>query len=257
MDGSGRVFSTYYNIKQLCILPTLCICVFAVGSPQKKKKKRTGHFTTQCSPFRLAHGITACLHSLQICLSYQRQAKQHYPIQYRIPCHQVGFWLQFFFVFLFNNTEDKNPQPFFQSPDLEEVFKRQQVYQTRKDEARPALFQISFYCVVLSLFVLFCCYCVVLLLFVLSCYYLCCSMYFLCVNVYCTTATGCLPNCSWQIYQYKERHEQTNILLCQCSAYMKCVKAVQTGWNVISLCVCFVIVWVCVCVGIVIVWLFW
>ena len=38
MDGSGRVFSTYYNIKQLCILPTLCICVFAVGSPQKKKK---------------------------------------------------------------------------------------------------------------------------------------------------------------------------------------------------------------------------
>jgi hypothetical protein len=30
---------------------------------------------------------------------------------------------------------------------------------------------------------------------------LCCSMYCLCVNVYCTTATGCQPNCSWQIYQ--------------------------------------------------------
>jgi len=28
-------------------------------------------------------------------------------------------------------------------------------------------------------------------------------MYFLYVNVYCTTATGCLPNCSWQIHQSK------------------------------------------------------
>jgi len=26
---------------------------------------------------------------------------------------------------------------------------------------------------------------------------LCCSMYCLCVNVYCTTATGCQPNCSY------------------------------------------------------------
>jgi hypothetical protein len=25
---------------------------------------------------------------------------------------------------------------------------------------------------------------------------LCCSVYCLCVNVYCTTATGCQPNCS-------------------------------------------------------------
>jgi hypothetical protein len=29
---------------------------------------------------------------------------------------------------------------------------------------------------------------------------LCCSVYFLHVNVYCTTATGCQPNCSYQIY---------------------------------------------------------
>jgi hypothetical protein len=29
---------------------------------------------------------------------------------------------------------------------------------------------------------------------------LCCSVYCLCVNVYCTTATGCQPNCSWCIY---------------------------------------------------------
>ena len=28
-------------------------------------------------------------------------------------------------------------------------------------------------------------------------------MYCLCVNVYCTTATGCQPNCSWQLYQYQ------------------------------------------------------
>ena len=59
---------------------------------------------------------------------------------------------------------------------------------------------------VLSLFVLFCCYCVVLLLFVLFCCYLCCYMYCLCVNVYCTTATGCLPNCSWQIYRIISYH---------------------------------------------------
>ena len=29
---------------------------------------------------------------------------------------------------------------------------------------------------------------------------LCYSVYFLCVNVYCTTATGCQPNYSEQIY---------------------------------------------------------
>jgi len=28
----------------------------------------------------------------------------------------------------------------------------------------------------------------------------CCPVYCLCVNVYCTTATGCQPNCSQQIY---------------------------------------------------------
>jgi len=29
---------------------------------------------------------------------------------------------------------------------------------------------------------------------------LCRSVYFLCVNVYCTTVTGWLPSSSWQIY---------------------------------------------------------
>jgi hypothetical protein len=32
---------------------------------------------------------------------------------------------------------------------------------------------------------------------------LCCSVYCLCVNVYCTTATECQPNCSGQIYNIK------------------------------------------------------
>jgi len=35
---------------------------------------------------------------------------------------------------------------------------------------------------------------------VLFCCYLCCSMYCLCVNVYCTTATGWQPNRTSQIY---------------------------------------------------------
>jgi hypothetical protein len=45
---------------------------------------------------------------------------------------------------------------------------------TRKDGARPALF----------------------LIFVLYILFLCRSLYCLCVYVYCTTATGRLPNCS-------------------------------------------------------------
>ena len=47
-------------------------------------------------------------------------------------------------------------------------------------------------CVVLLLFALFCCY----LCCSMYCLYLCRSMYCLYVNVYCTTATGCQPNCS-------------------------------------------------------------
>jgi hypothetical protein len=35
---------------------------------------------------------------------------------------------------------------------------------------------------------------------------LCCSAYCLCVNVYCTTATGCQPNCSLQIYHIISYH---------------------------------------------------
>jgi hypothetical protein len=31
-------------------------------------------------------------------------------------------------------------------------------------------------------------------------------MYCFCVNIYCTTATGCEPNCSWQIYHIVSYH---------------------------------------------------
>ena len=43
------------------------------------------------------------------------------------------------------------------------------------------------------------------------CVSLCCSVYCLFVNVYCTTATGCQPNCSYQIYHIISYHI---IILC-------------------------------------------
>ena len=45
-------------------------------------------------------------------------------------------------------------------------------------------------------------YCYVYVLLLLR-MFRCCSVYYLCVNVYCTTATGWLPNCGEQIYQYQ------------------------------------------------------
>ena len=43
---------------------------------------------------------------------------------------------------------------------------------------------------------------------------LCCSMYCMCVNMYCTTATRCEANCSYQIYHvillifYRKRRDR-------------------------------------------------
>jgi len=52
-------------------------------------------------------------------------------------------------------------------------------------------------CVLLSNFVswvlLLSCLCVLIVMYILL---HCCSMYCLCVNVYCTIATVCQPNCS-------------------------------------------------------------
>ena len=49
---------------------------------------------------------------------------------------------------------------------------------------------------------LFLCLCILIVMyFMYILFSLCCSMYCLCVNVYCTTATGCQPNCSEQIHE--------------------------------------------------------
>jgi hypothetical protein len=49
---------------------------------------------------------------------------------------------------------------------------------------------------------------------------LCCSVYCLCVNVYFTTATGCQPNCTLQIY-----HIMYNIVFLKMN--IKCSKHVE------------------------------
>jgi hypothetical protein len=49
-------------------------------------------------------------------------------------------------------------------------------------------------------------YCYVYVLLLL-CMIRCFSVYYLCVNVYCTTATGWLPNCGEQIYQYQYQYQ--------------------------------------------------
>ena len=61
--------------------------------------------------------------------------------------------------------------------------------------------RLCFVCFYLIFYIIysFCCVYVFLLLCkFLSryCVSLCCSVYCLCVNVYCTTAAGCQPNCS-------------------------------------------------------------
>ena len=72
-----------------------------------------------------------------------------------------------------------------------------------------AVLFITFFYILLVLFCMYgCVFCVLLFnfvnyVFLLLCVFrsvfsvlLCCSVYCLCVNVYCTTATGCQPNCS-------------------------------------------------------------
>jgi len=68
----------------------------------------------------------------------------------------------------------------------------------------PFFLSLYIWLYVLCAFVLFCKLCIFIVIFMDSCCYvysihsvsLCCFMYCLCVNVYCTTATGCQPNCS-------------------------------------------------------------
>jgi hypothetical protein len=72
------------------------------------------------------------------------------------------------------------------------------------------------FCVVLCIVCYLCCsmYCLFFVLFyvlfvfyvVLCIVFFCRSVYCLCVNVYCTTATAWQPNCSWQIYHIISHH---------------------------------------------------
>lgn len=97
------------------------MCV-AVRSPQKKQRPLHRFVSLMAAPR---------VFSLSSFPLTSRQAKLNCPTRYRLPCYQVDFLLQRFFVFLANSTEDNNPQPLFQSPDPEEVFKPQQVYQQK------------------------------------------------------------------------------------------------------------------------------
>jgi len=45
---------------------------------------------------------------------------------------------------------------------------------------------------------------------------LCCSVYCSCVNVYCTTTTGCQPNCSFQIYHISNKENIFDVCKLMC-----------------------------------------
>jgi len=62
---------------------------------------------------------------------------------------------------------------------------------------------IFYHCIYIYMFACFVCFCLILYILYFYCYVcsvysipLCCSVYCLCANVYCTTATGCQPNYS-------------------------------------------------------------
>jgi len=69
-----------------------------------------------------------------------------------------------------------------------------------------------------------------LVVIVFFCCYLCCSMYCLCVNVYCTTATGWQPNCSKQIYHITIHRSKSNFKQYPC-AYALFNERVQRMWS--------------------------
>jgi hypothetical protein len=45
----------------------------------------------------------------------------------------------------------------------------------------------------------------------------CCFVYCWCVNVYCTTVTGCQPKCSWKIYMKLTHWNRKKLLVSQCT----------------------------------------
>ena len=56
---------------------------------------------------------------------------------------------------------------------------------------------------------------------------LCCSVYSSCVTVYCTTATGCRPNCRKQIYQIISYQIVSCFSGCFPTSFQKCVHTHQ------------------------------
>jgi hypothetical protein len=97
---------------------------------------------------------------------------------------------------------------------------------TRKDGERPALFPISLTTLGSN----------PRKRFYQSCQ-LCCHMYCLCVNVYCTTATGCQPNCSKQTYQHMSINNlvlgtlSTHILRRESSNTHRTIKLIVVSWR--------------------------
>jgi len=56
---------------------------------------------------------------------------------------------------------------------------------------------------------------------------LCCFVYCLCVNVYCTTATRCQPSCSWQIYHIIYHIVSYHVMSC----HMSCIISYHISYN--------------------------
>ena len=80
-----------------------------------------------------------------------------------------------------------SPPPGFDPRTVQHVASRYTDYATRPTMLCMLLFNFVYY-----MFLLLYMFCAV------YCVSLCCSGYCLCVNVYCTTAAGCQPNCSQQ-----------------------------------------------------------
>jgi hypothetical protein len=69
---------------------------------------------------------------------------------------------------------------------------------------------------------------------------LCCSVYCLCVNVYCTTATVCLPNCNYQIYYIISYHLSVAFLWYTpvTLGLTMCVWVWAATWHMYVICFC-------------------
>ena len=96
---------------------------------------------------------------------------------------------------------------------------------------------VCFACLYLILYITYSyCYIYIFLLLCMFrsryCVSLCCSVYCLCVNVYCTTATGCQPNCSYRIYIISNNIISYRKTLSQClTLFTAYITWTDLGWN--------------------------